>query len=311
MPSSVSPEGCIPSGRYSAPTSPLSLITHSSCRGRCQKVFQERLCSALEERFLLGQPPSATPSHWNSHPASAGDGGTGLSHRDQAQPPQRGPPCSPGQGPPSFWGIQEHGAAGGAGSCPHSCPDRWFPTQQQSPAGLMCPWAAGHHRSHPGTGTGHPAPGTAPRGHRGDHPRAEGKGRLTRGSAWGCPGRRRQRCAAAPSGRWCWKEGRAEHLRCASRISLLGAAPVTPCSGIGPWGFPPSPALPSLRFPVQGPHPRAAHRFLRSRSVLVSARVRVVSAGWFSMMLEGREGSGWQPTTPRARGCWQSVGRGA
>lgn len=91
--------GYLPGKGYSTPAfSPRFTITHSCCRGRCWKVFQERLCSALEERFLPGEtPPSAPPSHcrplscitpllqkvWPGHRAAPG---SPLSHRDQAKP---------------------------------------------------------------------------------------------------------------------------------------------------------------------------------------------------------------------------------
>lgn len=131
------------------------------------------------------QPPLPTQTPIQHHPAPqricpwhGAAPGPLLSHRDQAKPallgchqPSGTSPFTPGQGPSRPRGTPpapgQHGAPGGAGSCPHSCPDRWFPTQQQSPAlappaRLMCPWAAGHHRSCPGAGTGHPAPGPAP-----------------------------------------------------------------------------------------------------------------------------------------------------
>lgn len=64
---------------------------------------------------------------------------------------------------------------------------------------------------------------------------------------------------------------------------------MTPCNGIEVWGPPSSsPSLPP--FPCAGTPLRGAHRFLRSRSILMSARVKVVSACWFSMMLESKGG---------------------
>lgn len=51
-------------------------------------------------------------------------------------------------------------------------------------------------------------------------------GLLTRGSACGCPGRRRQRRAAAPSGRWCWERERLSHPHWGLPVPVLGAPPV-------------------------------------------------------------------------------------
>lgn len=136
-----------------------------------------------------------------------------------------------GVSPPALWGpLPYQGSTELPGEQAAACTpalDRWFPTQRQSPtrpppAQLICQWTVGHHRSCPGVGTSHPAVGPSACGDgglrlqtgrgEGGWGRELGGGILTHSSAWGCPGRRRQRRAAAPTWRWCWgREGLSTH----------------------------------------------------------------------------------------------------
>lgn len=252
---------------------PAPTITHSSCRGRCWKVFQERLCSALEERFLPGQTPSAAPPHHRPPPRTppplqrVGPGHRApprplLSRRDQAKPSLpgchqpsgtslqgRGAPRTPGQGPPpALQGPLPH-----RGSTEH--PGGPAAARAPAPRSIVSHSAAEPHAAPPvpadvpmGRGISIlPRRGDQPPYGRAEHPQGWGPspqtwrgGRiLTHGSAWGCSGRRRQRCAAAPTRRWCWgKEG----------LSTPTGDPESPSTSLPP---PPPPH----HFPMQGPHP--------------------------------------------------------
>lgn len=159
--------GYLPGKGYSTPAfSPRFTITHSCCRGRCWKVFQERLCSALEERFLPGEtPPSAPPSHcrplscitpllqkvWPGHRAAPG---SPLSHRDQAKP--RLPGCH-----------QPLGTSLQAGR-PHTPQDRVCPPLLSGvPSHIRAAWSSQGSRQLPvllPSIDGFPLSGRAPRG---------------------------------------------------------------------------------------------------------------------------------------------------
>lgn len=90
-------------------------------------------------------------------------------HRSTA-PPCSGEPREPqDRVPPALGGPLPHrlstGLSGGLAAARAPAPIDGFPLSSRAPpARLMCPWAAGHHRSCPGAGTGHPAPGPAPAG---------------------------------------------------------------------------------------------------------------------------------------------------